>query len=121
MNGFIVHCLHLTTITHMIFYITTAHGLIEFGSAFKFTEDLFIGVPHDIGKHIQPAAVCHTDHHFIYLMICSCINDCIESSDCCFTSFQRKTFLAHILCMQEFFKHHPLVQFFKYPFLFNEW
>ena len=43
---------NFTAKTHVIFYITAAHCLIQFCSSFKFTEYLLICFSHDICKHI---------------------------------------------------------------------
>ena len=89
----------------------------SFGCAFKLTEYLFVCFTDDVGENVQPAAVGHADHHFLHIMIGRGIDDGVESGNGGFTSFERKSFLANIFGVEEFFKHHTLVQFFQNPFL----
>ena len=72
-------CFNFTAKTQMIFYITTTHCLVRYSCSFKFTKDLFIGFAHNIGQYIQPAAMCHSNYHFLHIIICSSINDCIKA------------------------------------------
>ena len=53
----------------MIFYITTAHCLIQFCRTFKFAENLFICFTHHIGQNVQATPVSHADHHFLHVVL----------------------------------------------------
>ena len=37
--------------------------------AFELTEDLRVGLAHDIGQHVETSAVRHTDDHLIETML----------------------------------------------------
>ena len=72
----------------MIFHVTAAHGLVNFCRAFKFTKNLLIGLSHNIGKHIQSAAMGHAYYYFMHFMISSGIYNGIKRSNCGLTTFQ---------------------------------
>ncbi len=111
----------LTSITHMVFYIATAHGLIHFGRAFKFAEDLFIGLAHDIRQYIQPATVGHPDHHFLHIILSTGMDNGIEGGYCTFPAFEGETFLTNIFGVKELFKDDAFIYFLKDPSSFFEW
>src|SRR5205809_2758320 len=61
--------------------------------------------------------MCHSKNNFLHTIFCRRMNDCIKGRNSSFPTFQRKSFLANILCMKEFLKNYTLIQLFKYPFL----
>ena len=78
----------MTGITQVIFYVTITHGLIWCGIPFKFIEDLFIGLAHDIRQDVQTPTVRHTNDYLFCIQLGSTINDLVQSRDGIFTAFQ---------------------------------
>src|SRR6185437_5868319 len=75
-----VRC-HYAAVAHMIFYVTAAHGLVRLGRSFELTEDLLIGLAHDIGQDVEAASMCHTDHDFLYGMSSGSIDNSVEGGN----------------------------------------
>ncbi len=86
------------------YVVAAAHGLVQFGGTFKFTEYLFISLTHDIGQDIQPAAVGHANHHFLHIIAGSGVDNSVEGRDGGFAPFEGKTFLPDILGMEKLFQ-----------------
>src|SRR6185437_4976632 len=104
-----VRC-HYAAVAHMIFYVTAAHGLVRLGRSFELTEDLLIGLAHDIGQDVEAASMCHTDHDFLYGMSGGSIDNSVEGGNGCFAAFQREPFLSYVFGMQEFLKQDGLIE-----------
>ena len=115
-HSLVAGCADFAAKAHVVFNVTTAHGLVYSAGTFKLTEDLLIGFAHDIRQHVEAAAVRHTDHHFFHAFFGRLIDDGIQSRNGRFPAFERETFLSHIFCVQEFFKHHGLVDLFQDTF-----
>src|SRR5436190_17107518 len=96
MDGASIFRFDITSITHMIFYITAAHCLIELCGSFKLTEVLFIRLSHNVCEYIQTSAMRHSKNHLLYSMIRSSMYDGIQGRNSCFTAFQGKPFLTYI-------------------------
>ena len=101
----------------MVFHIPTAHGLVWNGSAFEFTEDLFIGLPHDIRQYVEAASMRHSDHDFTHIIACRRLDDGIQCGNGRLPALQRKTLLPYVLGMQEFFEDDTLIEFVQDSFL----
>jgi hypothetical protein len=101
---------YLRRVAHVVLHVAVAHGEVGHGGAFELRENLLVGFAHDVGQHVQPAAVGHANHHFLHAQFGAFANDGVEGGDGGFAAFERKAFLPQKFGVQEVFEHHGLVQ-----------
>lgn len=64
-------------------------------------EDLRVGLADDVGQHIEPTPVCHTDDGFPHPVPDGAEQQGVEQHDRRLAAFERIPFLSHVLGLQE--------------------
>ena len=73
--------LYLGAEAKVILYVTITKAKIWYSGPFKFIEDLFVGLTHDVSQYVQTTTVSHTNHHFFYIAFCRFIDNGVQCSD----------------------------------------
>ncbi len=60
----------------------------------EFAEDLLRALAHDVGQHVQPAAVGHGQHDFANALVAGLFDGQVQQRDQAFGPFQREAFGA---------------------------
>ena len=102
--------LHFRRVAHVVLYVAVAHGQVGHGRALKLRENLLVRLAHDVGQHVEPAAMGHANHHFLHAQLGPFANDGIERRNRRFAAFEREALLPQKLGVQEVLEYHGLVQ-----------
>ena len=78
----------------MVFYVAIAKGEVRYDIALKLVENIFVCFAHDIGEHIEPAAMRHTDDDFLHAQFAAALYGCIEGGNGSLAAFQTKAAAA---------------------------
>ena len=69
--------------------------------ALELVEDLPVGLAHDVGQHVEPAAVGHGQHGFVQAFVRGLGQDRVQQRDQRLRALQREPALTHVLGLQE--------------------
>ena len=94
--------------------VEQAFPIVRF--AFKFTENVGVGLSENVGKCAQASAVGHADDHFPNTTRGAGLNQGIQRGDEAFTALERKAFLADELLLEELLKQCGLTDFLQHMF-----
>ena len=102
---------HLAAVAHVVLHVAVAHGQVGYGRALELRENLLVGLAHDVGQHVEPAAVGHANHHFLHAQLGPLTDDGVEGRNGGFAAFQREALLPQEFGVQEVLEHYGLVEF----------
>ena len=69
--------------------------------ALELAEDLAVGLAGDVGEHVEPASVRHTDAHLVEVVARGAAQDAVEQGDDGLAALEREALLADELRLQE--------------------
>src|SRR5690606_25413312 len=98
-------------VSEVVLHIAVTHGEVGTYVPFKFRENLFVSLPEDIGQHVEPSPVRHSNHDFPDIEVGGPIDDRLQRRNRILSSLDGKSFLAEKLRVKKVFEHHRLVQF----------
>ncbi len=84
----------------------------------EFAENILRAFVHDVGQHVQPAAVGHAQHDFLDALIAGLFDGQVEQRNQAFGPFERKSLGADEALLDEFFEDHGTGQPPENPQLF---
>ena len=91
---------------HVIFHVARALDIIGHGGlALEFREDCRERLAHDIGQHVQAAAVRHTQYDFTQAHLAAALHDLLDARNERLAAIDAEAFRAGIFFMQELFEH----------------
>ena len=70
----------------------------------EFAEDLLRALAHDVGQHVEPAAMGHGQHDLVDLLLAGLFDGQLQQRDQAFGAFERKALGALKSLLDEFFE-----------------
>ena len=100
--------------TQMVFHIARSFDLVRrIGTALELVEDRPVGFSHDLGQHIEAAAVRHSKDDFLQPHLSAALDDLLQRRDQRFAAVQAEALCALVLDVDELleaFRFHQLLQ-----------
>ena len=103
----------------VVFDVAGAVRLRRVQVALELAEDLRVRLAHDVGQHVEPAAVRHRDDHFVQAVLGALVDRRVHQRDLAFGAFQREPLLPDVFGLQEGFESLGGVELAEDVFLFG--
>ena len=94
----------------MVFHVAGALYALRIGLAVEFGENLRHRFTHDIGEHVQPAAMRHADDGFMNALVGGALQNFVKADNRAFQPFKAKALLPDEAALQEMFELFGLDQ-----------
>ena len=78
--------------------------------ALELAEDLAVGLADDVGEHVEPTAVRHTDDDLVHVVVRRLGHHRVEQRDDRLATFEREPLLADVLGLQKGLERLGLVE-----------
>ncbi len=76
----------------------------------ELAEDLLRVLAHDVGKHVQPAAVGHADHDLVDALVAGLLDRQVQQRNQALGAFEREALGADELFVDELLEDHGVGQ-----------
>ena len=86
----------------MILDVPRAADVLRMGrAAAELVEDRLVGLAHEVGQHVEPAAVRHAEHHLLQAQLAATLQDLLQPGDHRLGPFQAEALGARVLLIEE--------------------
>src|SRR5882724_9443376 len=109
MNFFAMDRRPIGAVTQMIFYISSVRLRFPIRIS-KLAKNSARALAHDIGQHVEPAAMRHTEHDFLNSLGPGLFNGQIEQGNQALRAFERKTFGADKFLANKLFESNRIIE-----------
>ena len=85
----------------MVLHVARALDRVGVEVALELLEDLAVGLAHDVGEDVEPAAVGHAHHRLVHALVDGLVEDRVEDHDRRLRTFEAETLLPDVAGVEE--------------------